>query len=334
MYWVLTNGKNASDSNVGPIDAFIPKNVFYPLLVDEVSYDGAMYAVPMDIHRINSLFFNRAVFTQLGIPEPWEGMSLTEFNDLCQSIHDKNSDIYPLAVGNLLKWTLQELIFEIILPAVAGADYYEAFWQGNKDPSDSEITETLNEALLLLQYFNPDWNDIDWQPALDKVMSGEAAMTAFGDWTKGYFESFGKKSDVDFGVVQFPGTPNTFVYTVDSFPLPIKDTPGHALAAQLLETFASAESQVAFNHKKGSIPARSDIVLTDYPDEFDAMHLRTYQAFQSSRRTLALSGLLPTGLLADLGAAVQTSWALGTSTILQTYLKNNYGSLQQQLQQQ
>ena len=65
------------------------------------------------------------------------------------------------------------------LPAVAGADYYEAFWQGNKDPSDSEITETLNEALLLLQYFNPDWNDIDWQPALDKVMSGEAAMTAF-----------------------------------------------------------------------------------------------------------------------------------------------------------
>ena len=338
MNWVKVNGIDASESPLQPIDSYVSKSNFYLSVVDQVSAGGALYAVPMDVHRINSLFFNKKVFADLGISEPTEGMTLDEFNNLCASIKAAGTaaGIVPLALGNVRYWTLQELVFEIILPAIAGADYYEGFWRGEKDPSDSQIAQTIDEALLLRcgpnraspcdGYFNMNADAIDWQPALDMVQMGTAAMSAIGDWAKGYFESKGWKSDSDFGVVQFPSANQVFVYTVDTFPLPI-DAPNHDLAAELLQTFASVESQVAFNHFKGSIPARSDIDLTQYPDSFDPMHLRTYQSFQNSTRALALAALLPSGELTGLGTTLQQSMAQGTAALIQTYLDKNYATL-------
>lgn len=329
MKWVKSNGIDATESPLAPIDTYVSKNGFYSLLVDQVSAGGAFYAVPMNVHRINSLFYNKKVFTDLGFDEPFEGMTLGQFNDLCATL--KNAGKVPLALGNVGTWTLQELVFEDILPGIAGAAYYESFWRGKAKTSDDVIKQTIDEALLLRSYFNDKADEIDWQPALDKVQSGEAAMGAMGDWAKGYFESKGWKADVDFGVVQFPGAHKVFVYTADSFPLPINDAPSHDLAAQLLQTFASVESQVAFNQIKGSIPARSDIDLTQYPDSFDAMHLRTYQSFQDATQALttalALSGLLPSGVLTDLGITLQYSMAQGTGTFIQTYLDKNYATL-------
>jgi len=342
MYWVKSNGIDATESPLEPIDAYVSKNGFYSLLVDQVTVGGAFYAVPMNVHRINSLFFNKKLFAQLGINEPSEGMTLDQFNQLCVTIKGKGKVPVPLALGNVGRWPLQELVFEDILPGIAGAAYYESFWRGNEHTSDGVIKDTIDEALLLRcgptkalpcdgGYFNTDADNIDWPAALDMVQKGTAAMSAMGDWAKGYFESKGWTADVDFGVVQFPGKYKVFVYTADSFPLPINDAPSHDLAAQLLQTFASVESQVAFNQIKGSIPARSDIDLTQYPGSFDAMHLRTYQSFhdatQALNTALALSGLLPIGVLTDLRNTLQYSMSQGTSAYIQTYLDKNYATL-------
>ena len=161
------------------------------------------------------------------------------------------------------------------------------------------------------------------------VYAGTAAMSAIGDWAKGYFQSNLWVADVDFGVVQFPGTHRVFIYTADSFPLLIKDAPSHGLAAQLLQTFASVESQVAFNKYKGSIPARKDIDLRLYQDSFDAMNRRTFALFNDPEIELglAMSGLLPSGLLFDLYATLRDSVDAGTDAIILTYLQKNYQSL-------
>ena len=343
MNWVKVNGADAADANVGPIDGYVSRAMFGPLiapdasarsidpypLIEQITFDGALYAVPMGIHRINSLFFNIKLFEDLGIPVPTEGMTLAGFNDLCAKIREVRPDIAPLAVGDLHHWTVQELTFEIVLPAIAGADYYEEFWRGHRNATDPQIKETLDEVLLLSQYFNDGWYDIDWPAALALVKNKQAAMAAIGDWAKGYFEVNAMVADTDFGVIQFPGEPRIFVYTSDSFPLPIKDTPTHTLGAQLLQTFASTESQIAFSHRKGSIPARSDIILSDHPESFDPMHLRTYQAYKDARRTLAVTGLLPGGLMTNLGKTVKASYQAGTTEVLQTYLNETYSSLQQ-----
>jgi hypothetical protein len=127
--------------------------------------------------------------------------------------------------------------------------------------------------------------------------------------------------------VQFPSKSKVFVYTADCFPLTIKDTKSHDLAAELLQTFASVEAQVAFNHRKGSIPARQDIVLEDYPDFFDAMNRRTRDAWLGDEHALAISGLVPSGLLLELSTTLKVSFEGRSSSLIQTYLRNNYATL-------
>ncbi len=364
MHWVKSNGIDATESPVGPIDSYVSSAPFYKTLVDPInvglfsvdqdSVDKVMYAVPMNVHRINSLFYSKRVFREHNIPEPFEGMTLDQFNEKCATL--KSVGIIPLALGNKNYWTLPELVFENIFPGIGGADFYQRFWRGQVDPGDARIKAAIDEALLLrcgpnmtsacdasAGYFNVnnavndktydagvgDADAIDWPDALDMVQAGTAAMSAIGDWAKGYFQSNHWVADADFGVVQFPGAHKVFIYTADSFPLLIKDAPSHGLAVQLLQTFASVESQVAFNHYKGSIPARSDIDLSAYPNSFDAMNLHTYELFNNPETELglAMSGLLPSGLLFDLYKTLRDSVDAGTDTIILTYLQKNYPSL-------
>ena len=337
LRWVKFNGVDTSESKLEPIGAELSPKVFYPRLVQHASMNDVFYGVPMNIHRINSLFFNKHVFQDLGIDEPTDNMSLDDFNQLCALIKAKGKT--PISIGYAQPWVIQELVFEHILPGIAGADYYEEFWAGNKATSDREIAQTLQEALLLKcgppnqgslcpgGYFNDTASSIDWDKALDLLQSGEAAMSPLGDWAKGYFEVNGWKADADFGVVQFPGAHKVFIYTADSFPLPKKQGTSHTLAMQLLQTFASIESQVAFNHVKGSIPARSDIDLSQHPDSFDSMQQRTYAALQTAEQGLAMSGLIPSDALTTMATTLSDSLNSGEIDTIQKYLDKNYATL-------
>ncbi len=53
MKWVKSNGIDASESPLQPIDSFVSKDVFYPAVVEQASAGDAFYAVPMNVHRIN-----------------------------------------------------------------------------------------------------------------------------------------------------------------------------------------------------------------------------------------------------------------------------------------
>jgi glucose/mannose transport system substrate-binding protein len=227
------------------------------------------------------------------------------------------------------------MTFEAVLPAVAGPDYYERFWTGRADPADEEIQRTLDEVLFLYcgpnpeaecnGYFNSDIDEVDWARGVQKIVTGDAAMAVMGDWAKGYLEDELHVADEDFGVVPFPGSNGTYVFTADTFPLP-RGANDEATRA-LLATFASVEGQVAFNSLKGSIPARSDIDPADFPDAFDAMDARTIGEFREGRRVLALSGLVASGLLDEMAPKLKESMRAKTTTIVQQYLSENYASL-------
>jgi hypothetical protein len=96
----------------------------------------------------------------------------------------------------------------------------------------------------------------------------------------------------------------------------------------LLATFGSIDGQVAFNPLKGSIPARTDIDPSDYPEAFDTMDARTMGEFREGRRVLALSGLVPSGALEDLGLKLKESMQASTTTIVQEYLGEHYDALE------
>jgi len=332
MKWVKSNGMNTLETPLSPIDEWVDKQLFYSRIVDQVTAEGKFWAVPVNIHRINTLFFNRSVFGGPdNIPEPHEGMTFDDLLDLCKRIKATKPNVTPLVLGNQSLWELEELVFEDVFPSIAGAEFYESYWRGKENANDARLVSAIEKALLLRDYVNPDYDKFDWAEALRKMMQPSDgtlyAMVAIGDWAKGYFTAK-RWGDNQVGSVQFPSAEPTFIYTADSLALPIKDSATHELAAQLLQTFAEKDVQVEFNRLKGSIPARLDIDVSANPS-FDAAQVQTYQAWKDPKTkwSLALSGLVPNGLLTGLSDALNSSFTSGDSTVILNYLRRNYSTL-------
>ncbi len=341
LRWV---GTTDVDTALEPLDPLAEEDgwmsAFPAALLDGASKDGHLYGVPVNVHRINSLFYDKRLFERhdLTVPTTIEALNLLvqriAEDPAIQAEHE--GGVAPLALGNQWDWTLSQLAFESILPALAGPDYYEAFWAGRADPTDPEITDALEELLFLrcgprpelgcAGFFNDDTDSIDWAPGVGLLADGRAAMAPMGDWAKGYLEGEGLVADEDFGVSPFPGTAGTFVFTTDTFPLP-KGAPNRTGAIALLRSLASIDDQVAFNAIKGSIPARGDVALGDFPEAFDSMHRTTAADFRRDRLVMALSGVLPSGTLENLAPEVKAAMQAGSIEIIQNYLVANYVAL-------
>jgi glucose/mannose transport system substrate-binding protein len=321
--WVLFNEIDDSESKVESLNSLADaagwRDVFPSQVTEALSYDGKMYAVPLNIHRINSLFLNKHVFEAEGLEPP---TTLAELESTCETL--SAAGYTCLTIGNKNNWTMQLFTFENVLPAVAGGEYYQSFWRGEKDPDDQQIVDTLDTVLRLWPYFNEDANDVDWAEALDTMMTGDkpAAMAVMGDWAKGYFVSQGWEPGIDFDQIPFPGSNGTFVFTADTFAMP-KGAPHESAARNFLSTVGSVEGQTAFNKIKGSIPVRGDI----NPEDFDALGQKTFEDFQSNERVLAMSGLTPVGSIDDVAPAIKEMLNDSDPDVLLFALRNSYPAL-------
>ena len=85
-----------------------------------------------------------------------------------------------------------------------------------------------------------------------------------GDWAEAAFEQAGLTYGKQYTTFPTPGTAGVFDFLADSFTLPV-GAPHEQAAKDWLATISSAEGQKAFNLAKGSIPARTDTVASDYP---------------------------------------------------------------------
>jgi glucose/mannose transport system substrate-binding protein len=84
-----------------------------------------------------------------------------------------------------------------------------------------------------------------------------------GDWAKGYFVTQNFKPGTDFNAIRVPGPNKAFVFSTDTFNLPVGAQHRDGAIA-LLEVMASPQAQTDFNLVKGSIPARPEADLSGY----------------------------------------------------------------------
>lgn len=313
---------------------------FYPDIIKSGNLSeasGSLYGIPVDIHRINSLFINLPVLTRNHI-DPKTLTSLTALNTACTTLKGDTTLLAPMNIGSKFQWTLDILIFENVLPAVAGGQFYEDYFRGkNTAPgTDPNITAMLTEAATLWTFMpsgarSP--NSIDWTDAIDDFVAGKVGFTVMGDWAKGLMDKNGLKAGVDYDEIPFPaadGITQSFVYTSDTFALPI-GAKSRDLALDFLTTFGSDAGQVAFNVEKGSIPPRT---LAD-TSGFDAVSKKTIAAYEASTdRHVALSGIVPGDFNTPVYQALfnfAASCEAGTcnAKLVTDALAANYGLLQQ-----
>lgn len=256
--------------------------VFPADLLNLVDHRGRHYAVPLDIHRTNLLFYNPSVLAGSGLKAP---STLDEMHAAAEVLRQRG--IVPFALGSRDPWTLSMLTFEAVLVADSGHEYYRAFCSGQRSTGDPELRRALAHMARILDYANDDARTVGWEGALDRVGDGRAAMTIAGDWGKGYLTTKGCRAGEDFEMTPSPGR-GAFVFATDVFGLP-KRARHKANAIELLRVFGSAEGQDAFSHLKGSIPARLDAD----PSRYDPWARSSMRDFRAGPRVPSMASIVP-----------------------------------------
>lgn len=223
-------------------------------LIEQISYEGNVFSVPVNIHRSNVMWFNPAKLEEWGIAAPatWD-----EFLAACPTI--QAAGVTPLIVGEA--WTINHL-WESVALGVLGADGWAGIWTGETAADGPEMLAVWDKFSEILACSNVgvDSAGLSWQQAIDKVIAGEAAFNIMGDWAAGYMvTTLGLEPGVGFGYAASPDTTGTFMWLSDSFGLPV-GSPNRDATLAWLSVLGSVEGQNAFNPLKGSIPARIDAV--------------------------------------------------------------------------
>lgn len=235
-----------------PIDAIYAseglETVFPPDLLTLLKYKDHYWGVPVNIHRSNVLWYDKAVFEANGLTAP---TTFDEFFAAAEAL--KAAGIAPYVMGTKDGWEAPH-IFEDVLAGTLGTEKYRGLWTGATPWTDAGVTQALENFKRMISYANDDHPALTWDGAGEYLIAGTGGMMIMGDWTNGWFQS---KGYTGYGWAPPPGTQGIFVALSDSFAMP-KDAPNAENARNWLKVCGSLEGQEAFNPQKGSICARTD----------------------------------------------------------------------------
>jgi len=270
-------------------------DVFPQDLIDQITVDGKVYSVPVNIHRANVLWYNPAILTEAGIAAPPKTMD--EFFAAMDKVKAKGKT--ALSLGE--QWTVKHLM-ETVMIAELGADGWADLWTKAGDWKSANVTKALDTFKKVMTYVNSDYASLTWQDAAKQVVDGKAAFNIMGDWAEGYFLELGKKANVDYGWAASPGTAGIYDWLSDSFTL-ATGAPHEDAALAWLKLCGSKEGQDAFNPAKGSIPARKDADVNKY-----GVYLKSAM---DDWKTATLAGSLAHGVVANNAWSTDIDGALG-----------------------
>jgi glucose/mannose transport system substrate-binding protein len=236
--------------------------VVAPELLPVMKPTGHWVAAPMNIHRINWIWANKAVLDAAGItelPKTW-----AEFNADCEKV---------IAIGKIClahlsaDWT-DATTFEVV---VYGQDidlFRRAFVEGDIDALRSpEMAKAFEQMRLMVsKYMDPAIAGRDYDTASNMMANGDAAFFIMGDWEIGVLLAAGFKPGTDILCGQAPtdwGKPG-FILNSDSVVFFKQSDPDYIEGQKMLASIIlSPEFQTIFNQAKGSIPARLDVDLSE-----------------------------------------------------------------------
>jgi glucose/mannose transport system substrate-binding protein len=252
------------------------------VVADIMKYEGHWVAVPVNVHRINWLWCNPAVFQKAGAqyPKTWD-----EFFAACEKI--QKAGLIPVGFGGQA-WQ-EATAWESIVAGVGGTDFYKkTLIQADEQALASEtMVKALDIFKRIKPYTDKNAPGRDWNLATTMVIKGEAAMQFMGDWAKGEFTAAGKVPGKDYDALTVPGTADAFLFNVDSFIMfEVRDPAAKAAQKAMARLILSPDFQVAFNVNKGSIPVRAGIAETP----FDAVAIASMKDFEATAKS---DGLMP-----------------------------------------
>jgi hypothetical protein len=214
-----------NDPGLGPLHLDLDwiRASFDPEVLETLGCDDQVYALPVGIHRINTLFYNKELLAAAGYDVDGKGgtplpTSLDELTRAASALQQRRDarpasepdySVFVLPQGE--PWTLSLFFIENVMLAEArDAQHYTDYWSGaNCDPE--LFAAALARVRQLRTYFGTRSNSEE--AAIQELNTGHAALLVTGDWARA-------EVDDAIGHMPFPGTNDFFVFTADVFALP------------------------------------------------------------------------------------------------------------------
>ena len=313
------------------------RDSFFQGVLEEAkaSSDGFVYAIPLNIHRTNTLFYNADTLKDLIQPD--EGIdTLEQFEAFCATLKSRDPGRSPIALGTKgAAWTLGLLAHEALYPAMNGIASYRSLWMGAPLKKDDEYFTpvwAVYEKLLDWKnrgWINADFAEITWTDAANRLFAADETQAAFfvmGDWVQAEIRL---RNDADNVMrVPFPhadGVAPVFVYTADSFPLS-KSANDRDSIVELLRTMMQKDVQLAFSRAKGSIPARADLSAVEV-EPFREVYYEFRDALDTHQAVLDVAGCLRDGEMPFNDERVEEMLVKGDLDSVRQFWRDNYGGL-------
>jgi glucose/mannose transport system substrate-binding protein len=232
------------------------KVVLPEAIINATTRNGKMFAVPVNIHGQNWLFYSKEVLDKVGAKEPvtWEDTIA-----VLEKIK-ATGGVIPLAFSGQKNW--ERGLFNAVLAGKGGS----ALWTGIHGKRDIAMAQSAQFKSVaetykkLKDYVDAGAPGRNWNDATTLVIQGKAGMQVMGDWAKGEFVAAGKVADKDYGCTVISASGHGYVMGGDVFAFPKpKDAAAAKAQALLAKVMLDPETQIKFAQKKGSIPVRLDV---------------------------------------------------------------------------
>ena len=262
-------------------------------VLDAAAPDGDLVIAPINIHRLNNLFYNVEVVEEIGV-DPTEADTPADLLDMFEAADE--AGYVGLAQQTQEPWgTLQ--FWEMVFAGQHGVDAYEQFLAGEASNLESEIRESLEFVEQVSEYHNEDASTVSWDEANADVITGDAAFHHNGDWAAGEYQG---AEDFEYGeqwdYAPFPGTDGVYSMVIDGFVYP-SNNPTPEVTEAFIGYCTTTDAQERFNPHKGSIPPRTDVPTDEFPpflqdqmDDFDASDQQTVSIAHGSGLDPARAG--------------------------------------------
>ena len=292
------------------------RDVLPPAIVQATNREGKFYAVPVNIHGQNWLWYNTEVFEAAGVEPPTNYREMVEVGPKLEA-----AGVVPLAFAGEPNW--ERFVFNSVLLTEGGRDLYlEVLGKKNIDAIKGdgfhEVAETFAGLRDLVDQGSPGrkWND-----ATNMVITGKAAMQVMGDWAKGEFIAAGQTAGEEYGCVILGGdNSGAYIMGGDIFVFPNVEDPAQQSAQEkLAELMMAPETQIEFNKKKGSVPVRLDVDVSS----MDVCAQKGMAALQDPARQIPSDSFLTTpdmyGALQDVITEYWNTPSMDVDTFVENY---------------
>lgn len=159
------------------------KDKFIDAGINQCSYNGKIYAVPVENVSVAGFFYNKDVFAKYGVEEP---KTISELEAACDKL--KENGVAPFALANATKWT-GSMYYMYLASRFGGLDAFAnaASGEGSFENPAFEFAGNKIQDWVKKGYFMDGFNgmDDDSGQARQALYKGDAAMDLMGSWFTG-----------------------------------------------------------------------------------------------------------------------------------------------------